>query len=140
MTQDREFTHGSFEAFLSERRLMASRCNDCGEFHLPPRPLCPRCHGEQMEWVEMSGAGTLATFTAVHVGLTAMVEAGYDRTHPYLTGIVQLAEGPMISAQILGADATEPEKVAIGTRARVAFIDRGEGESARTFLAFEIAG
>lgn len=138
MTQDRKFTRSSFEAFLGEHRLMASRCQDCGELQLPPRPLCPHCHGDRMEWVEVSGEGTLVSFTAVHVGLTAMIEAGYDRTHPYLAGIVQLAEGPMISAQILGADATEPEKIAIGTRARVAFIDRGEGDTARTFLAFEV--
>lgn len=128
-----DFTHGTFQTFLGEHRLMASRCTDCDEVYLPPRPLCPRCHGDRLEWVEMSGKGTLATFTAVHVGLTAMIEAGYDRTHPYVTGIVQLDEGPMISAQILGVDGTSPEEIRLGSPMRVAFVDRGP----ETYLAFE---
>ena len=50
------------------------------------------------------GGRELEAFTAVHIGLTAMIEAGYDRFNPYCSGIVKLAEGPSISAQILGVD------------------------------------
>ncbi len=90
-----------------------------------------------MEWVELSGDGTLAAFTAVFIGPTAMVEAGYDRTKPYMSGVVQLAEGPMISAQILGLDAAHPDVNVIGTPLTVQFIQRGEGETQRTALAFQ---
>jgi uncharacterized OB-fold protein len=90
-----------------------------------------------MEWVEMSGEGELLAFTTVHIAPTAMIEAGYDRKNPYCTGIVQLAEGPAISAQILGLDPNNPQEIQIGTPLRVAFVERGEGEQARTFLAFE---
>jgi uncharacterized OB-fold protein len=133
---DKAFTEHSFQTFLREEKLMASRCETCGELFVPPRPLCPSCHGEAMEWVELSGKGTLAAFTAVHIGPTAMIAAGYDRKNPYLAGIVQLAEGPKISAQILGLDATQPDVNDIGTPLTVTFIPRGEGEEARTFLAF----
>jgi uncharacterized OB-fold protein len=90
-----------------------------------------------MEWVEMSGEGELLAFTTVHIAPTAMIEAGYDRKNPYCTGIVQLAEGPAVSAQILGVDPTSPQEIEIGTPLRVAFVQRGEGERARTYLAFE---
>jgi O-antigen/teichoic acid export membrane protein len=78
----------------------------------------------------------VAAFTAVFIGPNAMIEAGYDRTNPYMSGIVKLAEGPFISAQILGLDAVAPDVDDIGTPLTVQFIERGDGEAKRTFLAF----
>ena len=132
----REFTSASFYQFLAEKKLMASRCNTCGELYLPPRPLCPKCHGVEMEWQEMSGQGKLVAFTAVTVAPSFMEEEGYGRDNPYLAGVVELEEGPRISANILGLDAREPDKVAVGTPLRVRFIERGEGDSSKTFLGF----
>jgi uncharacterized OB-fold protein len=134
---DREFTASSFYQFLGESKLMGSQCQSCGTLHVPPRAICPDCYGADMEWVEMSGEGELVAFTTIHIAPTAMLEAGYDRKNPYCTGIVQLAEGPAVSAQILGVDPTKPQEIEIGTPLRVAFIQRGEGEQARTYLAFE---
>jgi uncharacterized OB-fold protein len=134
---DREFTGSSFYQFLGESKLMGSQCQSCGTLHVPPREICPDCFGAEMEWVEMSGEGELVAFTTVHIAPTAMIEAGYDRKHPYCTGIVQLAEGPAVSAQILGVDPTKPQEIEIGTPLSVAFVQRGEGEQARTYLAFE---
>ena len=116
---------------------MGAHCAACDETFVPPRPVCPHCQGEAMEWVEVSGKGKLAAFTAVYIGPNAMIAAGYDRNNPYLTGIVQLEEGPMISAQILGLDAAQPTIDAIGTPLTVSFIERGEAEAKRAFLAFE---
>ena len=90
-----------------------------------------------MAWVELSGRGKLAAFTTVHIAPTAMIEAGYGRDNPYCAGIVQLDEGPAISAQILDVDASQPAKIAIGTPLEVAFVERGEGEDRHTYLAFE---
>jgi uncharacterized OB-fold protein len=135
---ERAFTEHSFQTFLSEHKLMAAKCGACGELFVPPRPLCPTCYGEEMAWVEVSGKGELAAFTAVYIGPNAMIEAGYDRKNPYLTGVVKLEEGPMISAQILGLDAAQPEISHIGTPLTVTFIERGEEEEKRTFLAFEV--
>jgi uncharacterized OB-fold protein len=134
---DREFTGSSFYQFLGEDKLMGSQCQSCGTLHVPPREICPDCYGAKMEWVEMSGDGELVAFTTIHIAPTAMLEAGYDRKNPYCTGIVQLAEGPAVSAQILGVDAARPQQIQIGMPLRVAFVQRGEGEQARTYLAFE---
>ena len=135
-TDERAFTNSSFRQFLGEGRLMGSRCRSCRRLHLPPRPLCPGCHGQALEWVEMSGKGVLVAFTVVHIAPTSMIEAGYGRDNPYCAGVVQLHEGPSISAQILGVDGKRPESIAVGTPLKVAFVDRGEGEESQTCLAF----
>jgi hypothetical protein len=133
----RDFDGTSFYQYLGEKKLMASRCQSCGALHLPPRALCPSCYGEEMVWEEMAGRGKLVAFTTIHIAPTAMIEAGYGRKNPYCTGIVRLAEGPAISAQIVGIDPSKPGEIQIGTPLHVTYVERGEGEEKRTFLAFE---
>jgi uncharacterized OB-fold protein len=90
-----------------------------------------------MTWEEMGRRGRLVAFTTVHIAPTAMIEAGYDRKNPYCAGIVQLDAGPSISAQIIGVDAARPEEIQIGMPLKLAFVQRGDGEEAQTYLAFE---
>lgn len=130
------FTQADYQHHLNEHQLMAARCRDCGELHLPPRPLCPVCYSQRMEWVELAGSGRLAGFTTIHVAPTAMVEAGYGRDKPYCVGVVKLDEGPSISAQIIGVDASRPAEITVDLAVDVAFIDRGQEEERQTFLAF----
>ena len=57
---ERPFSDISYEWFLNEERLMGSRCTTCGALFVPPRPICIRCHGTDMVWVEMEGgSGTI---------------------------------------------------------------------------------
>jgi uncharacterized OB-fold protein len=131
-----DFSSATFYSLLAEHKLVGTRCGSCGALYLPPRPLCTACYSDDMAWSEFSGKGKLLAFTTIHIAPTAMIAAGYGRDNPYCTGIVQLEEGPAISAQILGVDATHPEQIAIGTPLQVAFVERGEGEEKRTYLAF----
>jgi uncharacterized OB-fold protein len=137
MAEEREFTAASFNAFLNEKKLMASRCATCNAVYLPPRPLCTSCYDADMEWVELKGRGTLTAYTVIAVGPTFMAEEGYDREHHYCAGIVRMEEGPSISARVLGVDVKHPDAVRIGTPLEVRFLSRGEGEGKKTFLAFE---
>lgn len=137
---ERPFTAAAFQAYLNEGKLMGSRNRATGEVFAPPRPIDPGTHGEEMEWVELSGRGTLVAFTSVYIGPSAMVAAGYDRTKPYVAGIVALEEGPRISAQILGVDARQPDLAWIGRPLRATFVERGEEEKRRAYLAFEPEG
>ena len=136
MSETREFTSTSFNKFLSEKKLMASQCRKCKAKYLPPRPLCTRCYSREVEWVELNGKGALVAYTVVAVGLSMMIEEGYDRNNHYCSGIVQLEEGPKISARILGVDVKHPAAIKIGTPLEVEFLERGEGENKKTFLAF----
>ena len=134
---ERQMTGEAFYQYLGEHKLMGSRCQSCGALHLPPRALCPACYGDEMVWEQIRGTGKLVAFTTVHIAPTAMIEAGYGRKNPYCTGIVQVEEGPCISAQITGVDPAAPEQIEVGMPVRVAFVQRGEGEDEQAFLAFE---
>jgi len=135
-TAERPFTSASFEQYLSEKKLMGSHCNTCNKDFLPPRAICPNCHSDQLTWIEFSGKAKLAAFTSIFIAPTAMNAAGYGRDNPYLSGVVELDEGVKISAQVLGMDASKPEEVKIGTPLQVEFVERGEGDAKKTFLAF----
>ena len=131
-----EFTSANFNKFLGEHKLMGTRCTNCSGVYLPPRAICPACHSDQIEWIEMSGKGKLAAFSSVFIGPSALQAEGYDRNNPYCAGIVELAEGVKISARVLGVDAKQPANIAIGTPLTIEFLDRGEGEQQQTVLAF----
>ena len=84
----------------------------------------------------MKGKGKLAAFTVITVGPSLMVQAGYDRNNPYCSGIAELEEGPKISGRILEVDVKNPENIQVGTPLTVEFIEEGEGDNKKTFLAF----
>ena len=134
------FIQHTFQAYLARGKLMGSRCQNCQALHVPPRPICPECFGQELAWEELSGRGTLKAFTVVHIGLSAMIEAGYDRSNPYVAAIVELAEGPSISAQLLGVDAQQPQEISIGMPLRMAIQAKMSGEpeeEPQVRLAFE---
>lgn len=139
MTEQRPFTAASFNQYLNEEKLMASYCPASDATYIPPRAICPRTHSAEMEWRELSGRGTLAAFTAVYIGITPMVQAGYDRKNPYCTAIVELEEGGKISAFLTGVDAKQPETIEIGMPLVVHFVPVGEGDDQHMMLAFKPA-
>jgi uncharacterized OB-fold protein len=136
LMERRPFNDISYERFLSEDKLMGSRCQKCGALFLPPRPICTKCHGSEMEWAEVKGKGRLAAFTCIAIGPPFMVKEGYDRKHPYVCGVAELAEGVRVVARIEGVDGSKPETIGIGAPLKAEFLHRGEGERAMTFLAF----
>jgi uncharacterized protein len=125
-TNTRPFTAAAFNQFVNENKLMAARCSQCEATYLPPRAICPKCHGDQLEWVELEGHGRLAAFTSIYIAPSFMIDQGFGRDNPYVTGIVELAEGVKISARLLGVDAQNPASILIGIPLAVAFIQEGE--------------
>lgn len=116
---------------------MASRCPKCEMTFLPPRPLCPCCFEAKMEWQELKGKGKLSAFTVIYVAPTLMVAQGYGRANPYCVGIVELEEGPRISARLVGVDPKRPEEIKIGMPLTVDFLETGEGAEKKVSLAFK---
>ncbi len=136
-TSVRPFTAAAFNQYLAEKKLMAAKCKKCGGVYAPPRAICPKCHSEAIEWFETSGKGKLAAFTVIYSGPTFMAEQGFDRKNPYVSGIVELEEGTRLSARIIGVDPTRPETIQIGASLSVDFVEFGEGEAKKTYLAFK---
>ncbi|HQA28858.1 MAG TPA: Zn-ribbon domain-containing OB-fold protein [Brevefilum fermentans] len=124
-----------FEA-LEAGVLIGSHCLDCGTKSIPQRQICPKCLGSRTEIVEYSGKGFLAAFTVVYVPSSMMANNGFDSKNPYCVGIVELDEGPKISAQILDVDLSNPESISIGTKLVMASAKNNAGENQKPHLAF----
>lgn len=126
----------SFERFLTEEQLKGSKCTKCGRLYVPPRSICPNCYSSDLEWVQLKGSGKLAAFTLIYVAPPAMVSQGYDRNHPYCSGVVELDEGERVVARIEGIDPNKPEEIKVGMPMMVAFLHSVEGDTKKTCLAF----
>lgn len=133
-----EFTSAAHYSALNKRKLVASRCVTCGNLYFPARPMCPECHGKEMEPTELSGKGKLTAFSVIYIATSAMIQAGYDRKNPYCAAVFQLDEGPSICGQLIGADLAHPETIKIGSPVTATFIDRNEDGVMKTFLGFEL--
>ena len=134
---ERDFTIKSYIDYLSEKKLMSSKCKDCGASYVPVRKLCTKCNSVNMEWVEMSGKGKIAAFTSITVGTPFFVEKGYDRNKPYCFSVIKLDEGLMISGQLIGVDESKPDTINIGMQVKATFIETEIRGETRVDLGFE---
>ena len=100
MSDDRAFTDQSYKAFLSEKQLMGARCNDCKVLFVPPRGLCPTCHGDNLNWEQASGQGRLVAMTQMAMVSPDLAAEGYGGGRPYCIGVVELHEGPRVVARL----------------------------------------
>lgn len=87
---------------VEERELRIPWCTDCGEPHFPPRPFCPGCWGNRIEWRRASGRGTLYSYTVVR----SNPPSGFRDRLPFAIGIVRLEEGVRMLSNIEGDLAT----------------------------------
>jgi uncharacterized OB-fold protein len=95
-----------FWTALGEGTFLLKWCLECSRPHFYPRTYCPYCWGET-EWRPASGEGIVfATTTVRRVGLKP-----FSSRVPYNLSIVELAEGPRLLTNVVGA---QPEDVKIG--------------------------
>ena len=47
----------AFWEAAKEERLLMKHCLDCDAYSYYPRPFCPKCWSEQVEWYQASGNG-----------------------------------------------------------------------------------
>lgn len=88
-------------------------CRSCDQPHWYPRPVCPRCLSDKVEWETASGQGEIYSFTIMR---RAKI--------PYAIGYVKLDEGPVMMSNLVTEDF---EALHIGMRVKVFFEDDGEG-------------
>jgi uncharacterized OB-fold protein len=70
-------------------------CPHCQEKIFPPRDICPECGEDARDLFEFSGRGQVYSFTKV-----VDAPAGFEDNAPYTVALVQLEEGPMVTAQL----------------------------------------
>jgi uncharacterized OB-fold protein len=98
--------------------LLLQRCGDCGTLRFFPRLLCTECGSDHTDWTEVSGRGTVHSFTIVH--RAAFPE--FQAQTPYVVALIDLEEGPRMMTNIVGDDALSVE---VGDAVTVVFEDRG---------------
>jgi uncharacterized OB-fold protein len=90
-----------FVTYLEQGRLMGTRCKGCGTPYFPPQVDCPRCLASEVDWFEITGSGTLITYSLVHYG-----PAGFEDRTPYIVALADFGEGIKIFA-VLSSDIDE---------------------------------
>ena len=83
-----------------EERLLIKHCNACGKYHFYPRPFCPYCWSDDVEWFEASGRATLYTWSVVHRNDLPP----FPERLPYVAAVVDLEEGPRVMTNIVDCD------------------------------------
>ena len=102
----------------SEGRFLIQRCGACHEAIFYPRPACPSCGSSELSWEAASGTGTVHTFSIAR----RATHPRFTGDEPYVVAIVELAEGPHVTTNIVGCD---PEDVSIGMPVELIFDDVG---------------
>lgn len=70
-------------------------CPHCQAKIFPPRDVCPECGDEAKSEFEFSGRGKVYSYTEIY-----NAPEGFEESAPYTVALVQLDEGPMITAQL----------------------------------------
>ncbi len=84
--------------------LIGEVCPHCSAKIFPPRDICPECGDEAKDHYQFSGRGEVYSYTTLY-----NAPAGYEEQAPYTVAMVQLEEGPLVTAQLTDIDVKEPE-------------------------------
>lgn len=102
---------------LKAHQVRIQQCEACSHWIFYPRAHCPVCASGKLAWRDISGNGTLYSFTVARV--PTLPE--FTDEMPQLLAVVQLDEGPHLNTTLVGA---EPEAWQIGQRVRPVFDER----------------
>jgi uncharacterized OB-fold protein len=110
-------------AALGEGRLLVQRNPVSGTWQWYPRGHCLDDLSIKPEWVQVSGHGTLFTYSVIHRGHSRLAA-------PYVCALVELAEGPLMLSQLHGIAFDE---ITIGMDVSVAFVEVDSSTSLPVF-------
>ena len=101
-------------------RMEGVKCETCGTAYFPSRSLCPECRREgNLAPFKFSGKGTIYSYTKIYAP-----PEGMEFQKPYHMAIIELNEGPKITAQIVESKA---KSVDIGAKVTSVFRKIREG-------------
>ncbi|MGN6792769.1 MAG: thiolase C-terminal domain-containing protein [Streptosporangiaceae bacterium] len=121
-----------FFAAAAEDVLMVRRCDECGAWLAPTASGCPGCADDtSLSWAPASGRGSLVSWSVVHPR---------DGGPVSVPALVELAEGPWLSAGLRLAD---PEQLGVlhsGQPVIADFVRPAEGASYPVFRPLVTSG
>lgn len=105
---------------LAQRKVRIQYSPSLGEYIFYPRPLAPRTLADDLQWREISGNGTLYSYTVA----TRPPAPHFAAEGQMILAIVQWDEGPKFSTELVNVD---PEDLQIGMELSPVFTDYPEG-------------
>ena len=117
---NRVLNYDKYMEAVGKGELLGLKCNDCGAIMATPRQLCANCKGENLSTINLSGRGTIATYTIISVP-----PPKFERYAPYAIAQIHLEEGSGVTARLVDVDL---EKVSIGQKVKKDCVDRGGGD------------
>ena len=105
----------------NEKKLLGKKCNKCAKVLVPPRKNCPYCFVETGDWVDLSGEGTVESFTIVRrdTGILPVKP-------PFAYSVIKLDGADTGLVHLLGE--VEPEAIQEGMRVRAVFAKERTGK------------
>ena len=97
----------------AEGKLMVGKCTACGTLYYYPRAICPSCFSDKTQLQQVSGSGTIYTYSVMR---RAPV--------PYAIAYVTLAEGPTMMTNIVDCDL---DQIRIGQAVKLVFKESDGG-------------
>jgi uncharacterized protein len=101
---------------LRDGQLLIKHCTACDAFHYYPRPFCPSCWSDDVEWHEASGRATVYTYSTVYVNDLPP----FGPQVPYVAAVVELEEGPRMMTRLV--DCTKDD-ITLGMPVEVTYTD-----------------
>ena len=114
-----DFNTKFFTELRENRKILGVRCPKCNRVYMPPRSVCGKCFSKLDEWVELSGKGTLSSYTVVHYS-----EPYHLTAPPIIYGIIKLDGADTGFTHLLGE--VDSEKLRIGMRVQAVFKGKRE--------------
>jgi len=106
--------------------LLLQKCQECGHYRYPPGETCPSCLSDRLEWVKVSGRGSVYTWTVFHQAY----HPAYKDDIPYAVVAVELEEGPRMITNLVNC---RIEDIKMGMPVEVVFDDVTEEVSLPKF-------
>ena len=93
-------------------KIVAQRCSGCHRLRHPPRPMCPWCRSLQFEIADLSGRGSVYSYSILHHPQNPAFE------YPVIAALIDLEEGVRVLSNLVDV---EPGDVHIGMPVAVDF-------------------
>ena len=84
-------------------QLTALQCGDCGRHTFYPRKHCQHCWSHAVSWVELSGQGTVYSFTIARIPTLPEFAA----EQPQILAVIELAEGVRMNSTLVNVTEAE---------------------------------
>ncbi|MBW2290997.1 MAG: OB-fold domain-containing protein [Deltaproteobacteria bacterium] len=109
-------TSRPFWEALTRHEVQIQQCSACHAWIYYPRTCCPRCLSPELQWQQISGTGTLYSFTIARRPTAPF----WADELPQLIAMVELDEGPRLTSTLCNV---EEDAIRVGMRLQPVFDD-----------------